>query len=310
MKNKEQKIRIGGQALIEGVMMRKKNTIAMAVRLPDGNIDKEKFNINFLEKIKWYSKIPIFRGVVEMIVSFIIGYKCLLKSAQKAGIEEEEEKKEKNNKKDNVIISVFSFLGAILGVFATIVLFMYLPSFFVKQLSNIIPFNNFFKVSLEGLIKIFIFVFYLFIISNLKDIKRTFQYHGAEHKTIACFEKGEKLTVENVKKCTRFHPRCGTNFIFIVLFISIFIFSFLTWNSLLVRLILKFSTLPLVTGLSYEVIRLAGKENNIIGKIMVAPGLCLQRLTTKEPDEKQIEVAIASVEEVLKEKSENKIDDI
>lgn len=282
----------------------------MAVRLPDGNIDKEKFNINFLEKIKWYSKIPIFRGVVEMIVSFIIGYKCLLKSAQKAGIEEEEEKKEKNNKKDNVIISVFSFLGAILGVFATIVLFMYLPSFFVKQLSNIIPFNNFFKVSLEGLIKIFIFVFYLFIISNLKDIKRTFQYHGAEHKTIACFEKGEKLTVENVKKCTRFHPRCGTNFIFIVLFISIFIFSFLTWNSLLVRLILKFSTLPLVTGLSYEVIRLAGKENNIIGKIMVAPGLCLQRLTTKEPDEKQIEVAIASVEEVLKEKSENKIDDI
>ncbi len=309
MKNKEQKIRIGGQALIEGVMMRKKNTIAMAVRLPDGNIDKEKFNINFLEKIKWYSKIPIFRGVVEMIVSFIIGYKCLLKSAQKAGIEEEE-KKEKNNKKDNVIISVFSFLGAILGVFATIVLFMYLPSFFVKQLSNIIPFNNFFKVSLEGLIKIFIFVFYLFIISNLKDIKRTFQYHGAEHKTIACFEKGEKLTVENVKKCTRFHPRCGTNFIFIVLFISIFIFSFLTWNSLLVRLILKFSTLPLVTGLSYEVIRLAGKENNIIGKIMVAPGLCLQRLTTKEPDEKQIEVAIASVEEVLKEKSENKVNDI
>lgn len=307
MKNKEQKIRIGGQALIEGVMMRKKNTIAMAVRLPDGNIDREKFNINFLEKIKWYSKIPIFRGVVEMIVSFIIGYKCLLKSAQKAGLEEKEEK---NNKKDNIIIGMFSFLGAILGVLATIVLFMYLPSFFVKQLSNIVPINNFFKVSLEGLIKIFVFVFYLFIISNLKDIKRTFQYHGAEHKTIACFEKGEELTVENVKKCTRFHPRCGTNFIFIVLFISIFIFSFLTWNNLLVRLILKFSTLPLVTGLSYEVIRLAGKENNIIGKIMVAPGLCLQRLTTKEPDEKQIEVAIASVEEVLKEKSENKTNDI
>lgn len=307
MKNKEQKIRIGGQALIEGVMMRKKNTIAMAVRLPDGNIDREKFDINFLEKIKWYSKIPIFRGVVEMIVSFIIGYKCLLKSAQKAGLEEKEEK---NNKKDNIIIGMFSFLGAILGVLATIVLFMYLPSFFVKQLSNIVPINNFFKVSLEGLIKIFVFVFYLFIISNLKDIKRTFQYHGAEHKTIACFEKGEELTVENVKKCTRFHPRCGTNFIFIVLFISIFIFSFLTWNNLLVRLILKFSTLPLVTGLSYEVIRLAGKENNIIGKIMVAPGLCLQRLTTKEPDEKQIEVAIASVEEVLKEKSENKTNDI
>ena len=307
MKNKEQKIRIGGQALIEGVMMRKKNTIAMAVRLPDGNIDREKFDINFLEKIKWYSKIPIFRGVVEMIVSFIIGYKCLLKSAQKAGLEEKEEK---NNKKDNIIIGMFSFLGAILGVLATIVFFMYLPSFFVKQLSNIVPINNFFKVSLEGLIKIFVFVFYLFIISNLKDIKRTFQYHGAEHKTIACFEKGEELTVENVKKCTRFHPRCGTNFIFIVLFISIFIFSFLTWNNLLVRLFLKFSTLPLVTGLSYEVIRLAGKENNIIGKIMVAPGLCLQRLTTKEPDEKQIEVAIASVEEVLKEKSENKTNDI
>ncbi len=307
MKNKEQKIRIGGQALIEGVMMRKKNTIAMAVRLPNGNIDKEKFDINFLNKIKWYTKIPIFRGVVEMIVSFIIGYKCLLRSAQKAGIEETQEN---SNKKDNIIVGMFSFLGAILGVFATVVLFMYLPSFFVKQLSNIIPINNFFKVSLEGLIKIFIFVFYIFIISKLKDIKRTFQYHGAEHKTIACFEKGEELTIENVKKCTRFHPRCGTNFVFIVLFISIFIFSFLTWNNLLVRLILKFSTLPLVTGLSYEIIRLAGKENNIIGKIMVAPGLCLQRLTTKEPDEKQIEVAIASVEEVLKENSENKSNDI
>ena len=179
MKNKEQKIRIGGQALIEGVMMRKKNTIAMAVRLPDGNIDKEKFNITFLEKIKWYSKIPIFRGIVEMIVSFIIGYKCLLKSAQKAGIEEIEE--EKNNKKDNVIFGMLSFLGAIFGVLATIVLFMFLPSFFIKQLSNIIPFNNFFKVLFEGLIKIFIFVFYIFIISNLKDIKRIFKYNGAQY---------------------------------------------------------------------------------------------------------------------------------
>ena len=300
MKNKEKKIRIGGQALIEGVMMRRKNKIAMSVRLPEGKIDTENFEITFLDKISWYTKIPIFRGIVEMIVSLTVGYKCLLKSAQKAGIEEEP-KKESNNKKENSIIGIFGFIGAILGMFLTIVLFMFLPSLFVKNLSNIIIFNNFFKVLFEGLIKIFIFIAYLFLISNMKDIRRTFQYHGAEHKSIACFEKGEELTVENVKKNTRFHPRCGTNFIFIVLFISILVFSFLTWKNLLIRLILKFSMLPLITGISYEVIRLAGKENNIIGKIMVMPGLLLQRLTTKEPDDEQIEVAIASVKEVLKE---------
>ena len=299
---KENKIRIGGQALIEGIMMRHKNKVAVSVRTPEGKIDTESFNISFLDKISWYKKIPIFRGIVEMIVSLIVGYKCLLKSAQKAGLEEESEKKD--NKKENALIGAFGVIGVILGMFITIGLFMFLPSLIIKNLNKIVYFNNFFKVLFEGLIKIFVFIAYLFLISNMKDIKRTFQYHGAEHKTIACFEKGEILTIENVKKNTRFHPRCGTNFIFIVLFISILIFSFLTWKNLLVRLILKFSMLPLVTGISYEFIRLAGKENNIIGKIMVAPGLLLQRLTTKEPDAKQIEVAIKSVEEVLKEEKQ------
>ena len=301
IKEKKAKPKVGGQALIEGVMMRSENDVSMAVRLKNKKIDVESFKITFLEKIKWYRKIPLLRGIIEMIASLVIGYKCLLKSAQKVELEEEkkEEKEEKENKK---LLTILSTLAALFGVFLTIILFMFLPSLAVKQTAKIFKFNNFFKVLIEGIIKITIFISYIFITSKLPDVKRTFEYHGAEHKTIACFEADLNLTVENVKKQTRFHPRCGTNFIFIVLMISILVFSFLTWKNLIVRLILKFFTLPIVTGISYEVIRLAGKNSNLLAKILIAPGLLLQRLTTKEPDDSQIEIAITSLKEVIKDK--------
>ena len=291
------KTSVGGQALIEGVMMRQKNKIAMAVRNNKNQIETSVFKINFLEKISWYKKIPIFRGIVEMIVSLVVGYKCLLKSAKIAGIEEETQKKEK---KQNPILNLVSFIATIGSFFFSMLIFMFFPSFLVKTMSNFFHFNNFFKVLFEGIIKIAIFVFYILAISQVKEIKRTFQYHGAEHKTIFCFENEEELTVENVKKQIRFHPRCGTNFIFIVLIVSILIFSFLTWKNLILRLIFKFSLLPIVTGISYEIIKLAGKKENILTKILVFPGLLMQRITTKEPDNQQIEVAIKSLKEVLK----------
>ena len=267
IKEKKAKPKVGGQALIEGVMMRSENDVSMAVRLKNKKIDVESFKITFLEKIKWYRKIPLLRGIIEMIASLVIGYKCLLKSAQKVELEEEkkEEKEEKENKK---LLTILSTLAALFGVFLTIILFMFLPSLAVKQTAKIFKFNNFFKVLIEGIIKITIFISY----------------------------------IENVKKQTRFHPRCGTNFIFIVLMISILVFSFLTWKNLIVRLILKFFTLPIVTGISYEVIRLAGKNSNLLAKILIAPGLLLQRLTTKEPDDSQIEIAITSLKEVIKDK--------
>ena len=157
------------------------------------------------------------------------------------------------------------------------------------------------KTVIEGIIKIIIFILYLWGVSRLKDIRRTFEYHGAEHKSIACYEAGEELTVENIKKYRRFHPRCGTSFLLIVLVISILVFSVVTWNSMLIRILLKIALLPVVVGISYEIIRIAGRYDNIVTRIISAPGLWLQRLTTREPDASQIEVAIAALKEVLPE---------
>ena len=184
---------------------------------------------------------------------------------------------------------------------------MFIPAFTIKSVDSVFNLNPFAKSILEGAFKIVIFIGYLSIVSLMPDIKRTFQYHGAEHKTISCYEADCELTVENVKQFTRFHPRCGTSFLLIVLIISIIIFSVITWDSLLVRVILKFSLLPIVTGFSYEIIQLAGRYNNTCTKIISAPGLWLQRITTREPDEDQIEVAIAAFNEVIpKNKEEDK----
>ena len=308
MNKEKRKSKIGGQALIEGIMMRGLDKVSMAVRLPNKKIDIETWQVDSLVNPKWYRKIPILRGVVNMVSSLILGYKCLMKSAEKATTEEQTDSNDNNTPESNsALFKVAGTIGTILAVLISIGLFMFIPAFTIKSVDSVFNLNPFAKSILEGAFKIVIFIGYLSIVSLMPDIKRTFQYHGAEHKTISCYEADCELTVENVKQFTRFHPRCGTSFLLIVLIISIIIFSVITWDSLLVRVILKFSLLPIVTGFSYEIIQLAGRYNNTCTKIISAPGLWLQRITTRDPDEDQIEVAIAAFNEVIpKNKEEDK----
>ena len=194
-------------------------------------------------------------------------------------------------------------LASIIGVAAAIFLFMYLPALLVSLISKVIDLGVF-ASAVEGLIKISIFVLYMFLVSRLKDIQRMFAYHGAEHKTIFCYEAGEELTVENVKKYKRFHPRCGTSFIIITLIISIIAFAAVTWSSPLMRVLVKFAVLPIVMGVSFECIRFAGKHDNLLTRILSAPGVWMQHLTTNEPDDQMIEIAIAALKPVLPENRE------
>lgn len=289
---------IGGQALLEGVMMRGPEKEAMAVRLPDGTIDLEVWD---LPKAKWYKKVPFVRGPVNFIGSMLDGYKCLTKSADKAmqGIEEEEPSKfEKwlTEKLGDKLMTIVMVIASVLGVALALMLFMFVPSLVTKGIGLLLPLGDFAKTCIEGLIKIGVFIAYIALTSLMKDIKRTYEYHGAEHKTIACYEAGDELTVENVKKHLRFHPRCGTSFIFIVLFISIIVFSVfrVPWEILWLRVLIKVAVLPVIVAIAYEIIKLAGRHDNIITRIVSAPGLWIQRLTTREPDDGQIECAIAA----------------
>ena len=286
---------IGGQALIEGLMMKGPEKTCAAIRKPDGEIHTEvtKTAHNPVRKI------PFLRGPVAMILSLKEGYGAINKSAEIALTEEQqEEQKGKFDKwfdktfgdKGGAVISV---VAMILGVALAIFLFMMAPAFLVNLISSFYELGAF-KTLVEGIIKIIIFIAYLFLITRMKDIHRVFEYHGAEHKTITCYEYGDELTVENVKKHSRFHPRCGTSFIFIVLIISIIIFSFITWGNLFVRVGLKILTLPVVMGISYEIIMFAGKYDNIFCRVVSAPGIWIQRLTTFEPDDEEIEVAITA----------------
>ena len=294
------KSKIGGQALIEGIMMRGIDTEAMAVRLPDGSIDLEQWK---LPKAKWYQKTPFVRGPVNFVTTLIDGYKCLSKSADKSLQEENENpsKLEKwlEEKLGDKLMSAVMFISGVLGVALALALFIYLPALATRGLAMLFPGLDdiyILKNVIEGVIKIGIFILYIWLTSLLKDIRRTYEYHGAEHKTIACYEAGDELTVENVKKHTRFHPRCGTSFIFLVLFISIIVNTLfmLPWEQVWLRALLKLCVLPIIVSIAYEVIKLNGKYDNIITKIISAPGLWIQRLTTREPDDSQIEVALAA----------------
>lgn len=294
------KTQIGGQALIEGVMMRGPEVQAMAVRLPNGEIDLEQWEIN---PQKWYNKIPFIRGPFNFISSMVNGYKCLSKSADKSmqGIEEEPSKFEKwlTEKLGDKLMAGIMVVASVLGVALAVGLFIYLPALIVKGISLLIPAvagSDIVKNIIEGFIKIFVFIGYIALTALLKDIKRTYEYHGAEHKTIACYEAGDELTVENVKKHTRFHPRCGTSFMFLVMFISIIVNSVfqVPWEILWVRVLVKLAVLPIIVAIAYELIKLAGRCDNILTKIISAPGLWIQRLTTREPDASQIECAIAA----------------
>lgn len=296
---KEYKTSIGGQALIEGIMMKGPFKTAMACRLPNGTIDMEEWETK-KSKVR---KIPIVRGVVNFVMMLIEGYKCLMKSAEKQGLEEEEQSKlEKliEKKLGSKAEKAFEMVTVFLGLILAILLFTMLPAFVVGLFRDKISSDVLLTV-VEGIIKIGILVLYLWAVSKMDDIKRTFQYHGAEHKTIFCFEHGKELTPENVKKELRFHPRCGTSFLLIILILSIFINSFISWESLGFRIGMKLLLLPLIVGIGYELIKIAGKYDNAFTRAMSAPGLWLQHLTTKEPDLSQIEVAIAAFKAVCPE---------
>ncbi|MEG2852499.1 MAG: DUF1385 domain-containing protein, partial [Hydrogenoanaerobacterium sp.] len=291
---------IGGQAIIEGVMMRGPLVSAMSTRMPDGTIDTETWENKKTQA--WYKKTPFIRGIFNLIDSLSMGYKCLMKSAEKSGMDLDEEptKFEKwlVEKFGNGMMKVISAFALVAGALLAMLLFMIIPTYAVKFLDMLVPLGGF-KTVLEGIIKIIVFVGYLALVAKMPEIHRVFEYHGAEHKTIACYEGGEELTPENVRKYRRFHPRCGTSFILIVLVISIIVFSFVPWASGVLRIIIKFLLLPVVVGIAYEIIKFAGRHDNFFTKIISAPGLWLQRLTTAEPDDSQIETAIASMLPVI-----------
>lgn len=296
------KTSIGGQALIEGVMMQGPNRSAMAVRLPVGTIDVETWENSSTKK--WYRKAPFVRGIFNMISSLVQGCKCLMRSAEKAGFEEEQPSRFEvwlSKKLGKSLVSVVSVLAVLLGMVLALLLFSVVPTYAVRGLELLLPGDlpSVGKSLLEGLTKIIIFLVYLALVSRMEDIARVFQYHGAEHKTIACYEAGEPLTVENVRPKTRFHPRCGTSFLLIVLVISILVFSVISWDRVEIRVLLKIVLLPVVVGISYEIIKFTGRHENSVTRAVSAPGLWLQRLTTKEPDDSQIEAAIAAMLPVI-----------
>jgi len=280
----------------------------IAVRRPDKTIFTE---IGKTPKKKLIDKIPVVRGAAAMITNLVVGYKCLMRSAEIA-FDDGDEAAQSESKFDKWLekklgdkaAETVGIVSAVIGSIMAIVLFMIVPTFLTGLLNKFVELGAF-KAAIEGVLKIAIFIGYLYIVTRLEDIHRVFEYHGAEHKTIACYEAGEELTVENVRKHSRFHPRCGTSFMFIVLIVSIIIFSFVPWGSTIVRAAIKLALLPLVMGISYEILKYAGRHENIPSKILSAPGMCVQRLTAFEPHDDQIEIAIAAMNEVIPDDREN-----
>ncbi len=285
---------VGGQAVIEGVMMKGAEDIAIAVRKPDGEIvvKKEKLKSNR----KKISKIPIIRGIFTFVDSLVLGVNALLYSSEFVDVEEEEKKKP--SKLDEFLEKNIIWISVVISVVFSVVLFILLPTVLVGVLKAYTG-NTLILNGIEGIVRIAIFLGYILAISGMKDIRRVFEYHGAEHKSIFCYEHGEELTVENVKKYGRLHPRCGTSFLFIVMIVSILLFSLFRWSGLLMRLVIRILLIPIVAGISYEIIKWAGKSESKLSCIVSAPGMWLQKLTTREPDDKQIEVAVEALKNVL-----------
>lgn len=288
MKEKQAPYFYGGQAVIEGVMMRGRNSLAIAVRKQDGTIAMREDPLTPVSKRFPLLKYPPFRGVVALIEAMVIGMRALSYSAQEAAEEEEEEL----GTKEMVLTMGFAFLLA-MGLFVA------LPALLIHFIERYVEHHVVLNL-IEGLIKITFFLAYIWGISFMQDIKRVFQYHGAEHKAINCLESGEQLTVANVRKASRFHKRCGTSFIVFVLLISILVFSFFGKPPFLLRILYHLALLPVVAGVSYEIIRLAGKESaSRVMHWLSLPGIWTQHITTQEPDDTQIEVAIHSLEAVI-----------
>ncbi len=316
--SKKHKTSVGGQALIEGIMMRGPKGAAMSVRLPDGTIETEYKDVKpWRDKNKFFS-LPIIRGIVGFVESLVTGYGYLMESAEKSTRGLENPPEEEMSKFDRWIekhfgekmMNAVGVISAVLGFGLAFFLFMWLPSFAVDKLTfgKLLEFHPLF----EGIIRIIIFVLYMLAVSQMKDIKRVFMYHGAEHKSIFCYENGLELTVENVRKQIRFHPRCGTSFMFVMILLSILlssalvlIFPNLADINRMLWILIKLLIMPLVMGIGYEFIRYAGRHENLLVKILSAPGLWMQRITTKEPTDDIIEVGIEALKAVLTDNPED-----
>ncbi len=302
---------IGGQAVIEGVMMRGPKEIATAVRKSDGSIIIDKKPVNsFVVKYK-LNKIPILRGVVSFVESLVTGMKCLMFSADQMDLEDDEAYKPSRfetwleNKFGDKIKDIAIYFAVFVAIIFSIGLFMLLPN----ALAHVVELFTDNRIVLnlsEGIIRMLIFLGYMLLVSRMKDIQRVFEYHGAEHKTIATYESGAELTVENARQHSRLHPRCGTSFLLIVMVVSIVVFSFLKWGAMWQNLLCRLALMPVVAGISYEMIKFAGKSKSPVVRVLTLPGLWLQKITTREPDDSQLEVAIASIKAVI---PENKEDD-
>ena len=303
---KEQfKTSIGGQALFEGVMMRGPDKSAMAVRVPGGEIDMQEWRTK--NPRAWYRKTPFVRGIFNMGSSLAVGMSCLTKSMEKSGIGEDEEPTRfelwLSEKLGKNVYSVISGLALVLGGAIAIGLFVFLPTFIAGGIRLLTGAGDtgVWRSLIEGVLKIVIFLIYLALISKIADIKRFFAYHGAEHKTISCYESGLPLTVENARAQSRYHPRCGTSFLLIVLVVSILVFSVIGIEGALVRSLVKLAMLPVVIGIAYEFIKFTGRYRNPVTRFLSAPGLWFQRLTTSEPDDSMIEVAIEAMKPCIPE---------
>lgn len=321
---KAKKTSIGGQALIEGVMMKGVSVGAMAVRKKDGTMHVEQWNVP--EK-KWYNKAPFIRGCVNFVSQLKDGMKCINKSADISEVDNGDEEPSKfdlwlektfGKKGADGIVSAFAVLLTVLMYGVLLFAFLYLPTMLFTLIEEAVEADiSVWKAPFEGVFKILVFVVYMAIVAQLKSMKRMYSYHGAEHKTIACYEAGKELTVENVRPMSRFHPRCGTSFILITLIISIVVYMIIPiepaqwWGienkalGVLMRVVIKLPFLPVIVGISYEFTKLVGRHTNFLTKILTAPGLWLQRLTTNEPDDSMIETAIAALIPCLPHEGEN-----
>lgn len=293
----DKKVSVGGQAVIEGVMMRGSKGVATAVRTPQGEIVIDKMDlVPYTKKYKVLG-LPIIRGFVSLIDSLVVGVKTLNYSAKFFEEEAEVSKfdkwfqdifKEKSN-------DVLAGLSLAISLVFSILLFFLLPTFAANFFKKILYIRTVWLNIIEGIIRVAIFLLYIYFIGKMEDIKRVFEYHGAEHQTIFCYENDMELTPENAQSFGRLHPRCGTNFLFLVMIVSIIIFSLTGWNSLLQRILYRIILLPVVSGITYELIRWMGKSKSKISSVLAFPGLMLQKLTTREPDLSQLEVAIAAL---------------
>ncbi len=305
------KTSIGGQALIEGIMMRGPHKTVMAVRHTSGEIVTEECEDTVSDTPKFW-KLPLIRGLYNMVSALKLGYKALMRSAILAGLEDDIKEATTDSRGQKLLMSLMMVLSTVLGVALALGLFMWLPSFLYKLLAGALDAaagNDFWTNSavlrgvFEGLLRLILFIAYLAAVTLMPDIRRTFMYHGAEHKTIFCYENGEELTVENVRRQSRFHPRCGTSFLILTLIVGIVISICIRVQTVWLRVLIKIALLPLTVGIGYELIKLAGRKNNWFTRFFSAPGLWIQRLTTKEPTDDMIECALAAFVPVIPENS-------